>query len=198
MKSYLKWVMPGIQAVVTAVLLYLLVSSRLLPGKYMAIVAAAALVPLVITSLMALSKKSVLNSAGTILAIFMSGVLLFGVVYVRHILKTLDQIAGADTQIENIAVAVQDSNAAQEIGDTAGYAFGVYEGADKEHLDLVLEEIKEENGDTEPNLRYFDSPVEMAQELLGGNLDAVICNKAYIDLLDDAVGEFSQQTRIIY
>ena len=146
LKSYLKWVMPGIQAVVTAVLLYLLVSSRLLPGKYMAIVAAAALVPLVITSLMALSKKSVLNSAGTILAIFISGVLLFGVVYVRHILKTLDQIAGADTQIETIAVAVQDSNVAQEIGDTAGYAFGVYEGADKEHLDLVLEEIKEENG----------------------------------------------------
>ena len=198
MKTYLKWIMPGIQAVVTAVLLYMLISSRLLPSKYMLAAVAAALVPLVITGLMAYSKKVAVNSVGSILAIFLSGVLLFGVVYVRHILKTLDQIAGADTQIENIAVAVQDSNAAQEIGDTAGYAFGVYEGADKEHLDLVLEEIKEENGDTEPNLRYFDSPVEMAQELLGGNLDAVICNKAYIDLLDDAVGEFSQQTRIIY
>ena len=154
MKSYLKWVMPGIQAVVTAVLLYLLVSSRLLPGKYMAIVAAAALVPLVITSLMALSKKSVLNSAGTILAIFMSGVLLFGVVYVRHILKTLDQIAGADTQIETIAVAVQDSNAAQSIEETGGYRFGVYEGANKEYLDEVIEEVKGANGDSELKLQY--------------------------------------------
>ena len=37
----------------------------------------------------------------------------------------------------------------------------------------------------------------MGQDLLDGNLDAVICNKAYIDLLDDAVGEFSQKTRVI-
>ena len=197
MKSYLKWVMPGIQAVVTAVLLYLLVSSRLLPGKYMAIVAAAALVPLVITSLMALSKKSVLNSAGTILAIFMSGVLLFGVVYVRHILKTLDQIAGADTQIETIAVAVQDSNAAQSVEETGGYRFGAYEGANKEYLETVIGEVQEANGDAELNLQYYETPLVMAQDLLDGNVDAVICNKAYIDLLDDAIGEFSQNSRVI-
>ena len=80
--------MPGIQAVVTAVLLYMLISSRLLPSKYMAVAIAAALVPLVITGLMARSGKTALNTAGSILAIFLSGVLLFGVVYVRHILKT--------------------------------------------------------------------------------------------------------------
>ena len=38
MKLYLKWVMPGIQAVVTAVLLYMLITSKLLPGKYLTIV----------------------------------------------------------------------------------------------------------------------------------------------------------------
>lgn len=197
MKTYLKWVMPGIQAVVTAVLLYLLITSRLLPAKYMTIAAAAALVPLVITGLMAFSKKTAVNSAGSILAIFMSGVLLFGVVYVRHILKTLDQIAGAETQIETIAVAVQDSNAAQSVEETGGYRFGVYEGANKEYLDEVIEEVKESNGDSELKLQYYETPVVMGQDLLEGNLDAVICNKAYIDLLDDAVGEFSQKTRVI-
>ena len=197
MKPYLKWVMPGIQAVVTAVLLYMLISSRLLPSKYMAVAIAAALVPLVITGLMARSGKTALNTAGSILAIFLSGVLLFGVVYVRHILKTLDQIAGADTQIETIAVAVQDSNAAQSVEETGGYLFGVYEGANKEYLDEVLEEVKEANGDSELKLQYYETPVVMGQDLLDGNLDAVICNKAYIDLLDDAVGEFSQKTRVI-
>ena len=153
MKPYLKWVMPGIQAVVTAVLLYMLISSRLLPSKFMAVALAAALVPLVITGLMAYSKKVAVNSVGSILAIFLSGVLLFGVVYVRHILKTLDQIAGADTQIETIAVAVQDSNAAQSIEETGGYRFGVYEGANKEYLDDVIEEGKGANGDSELKLQ---------------------------------------------
>ncbi len=174
MKPYLKWVMPGIQAVVTAVLLYMLISSRLLPSKYMAVAIAAALVPLVITGLMARSGKTALNTAGSILAIFLSG-----------------------TQIETIAVAVQDSNAAQSVEETGGYLFGVYEGANKEYLDTVLEEVKEANGDSELKLRYYETPVVMGQDLLDGNLDAVICNKAYIDLLDDAVGEFSQKTRVI-
>ena len=197
MKLYLKWVMPGIQAVVTAVLLYMLITSKLIPGKFMTIVVAAVLVLLMLTCLMAYSRKAVLNSIGSILAIFFSGVLLFGVVYARHILKTLDQIAGADTQIETIAVAVQYSNAAQSVEETAGYHFGAYEGANKEYVEAVIEEVKEANGDLEMNLQYYETPVVMAQDLLSGNVDAVICNKAYIDLLDDAVGEFSQETRII-
>ena len=197
MKSYLKWVLPGIQAVVTAVLLYMLVSSRLLPGKYMIVAVAAVLIPLAITCLMAYSKKTALNSAAGILAIFLSGVLMFGVVYVRHILKTLDQIAGADTQIETIAVAVQDSNAAQSVEETGGYRFGAYEGANKEYLETVIGEVQEANGDSELNMQYYETPLVMAQDLLDGNVDAVICNKAYIDLLDDAMGEFSQKTRVI-
>ena len=197
MKLYLKWVMPGIQAVVTAVLLYMLITSKLIPGKFMTIVVAAVLVLLMLTCLMAYSRKAVLNSIGSILAIFFSGVLLFGVVYARHILKTLDQIAGADTQIETIAVAVQYSNAAQSVEETAGYHFGAYEGANKEYVEAVIEEVKEANGDLEMNLQYYETPVVMAQDLLSGNVDAVICNKAYIDLLDAAVGEFSQETRII-
>ena len=197
MKPYLKWVMPGIQAVVSAVLLYMLVSSRLLPGKFMAVAVAAVLIPLMITCLMAYSKKTALNSAAGILAIFLSGVLMFGVVYVRHILKTLDQIAGADTQIETIAVAVRNSNAAQSVEETGGYRFGAYEGANKEYLDAVIGEVRETNGDPELNLQYYETPLVMAQDLMEGNVDAVICNKAYIDWVGDGSGEFCQETRII-
>ena len=198
MKTYLKWLIPAVQALITAALMWMLVKSGLLPGKYMGAAAAVVALLLMVTCLLVSRKNSAIRAAGSILGVFLCGMLVFGLVYVRHILKTLDQIAGADTQIENIAVAVQDSNAAQEIGETSGYLFGMYEGADRENLGTVVEEIKEENGDSELNLKYFDSPVTMAQELLGGELDAVICNKAYIDLLDDAVGEFSQETRIIY
>ena len=198
MKSYLKWVMPGVQAVMTVILLFMLVTSKLLPGKYLGIAVFATLVLLGITCLMARSKNSAVSSAASIVAIFLSGMLAFGIVYVRHIVKTLDMIAGSGTQIENIVVAVRDSDSAQEIGDTSGYLFGVYEGADKELLEVVETEVTEANGDTELKKQAFDSPMEMAQELLAGNLDAVVCNKAYVDLLDDAIGDYSKLTRIIY
>ena len=198
MKSYLKWVMPGVQAIVTAVLLFMLASSKLLPGKYLGIAVAAALVLLGITCLLARSKNSAVSTAASILAIFMSGMLVFGIIYVRHIVGTLQKIASSGTQIENMVVAVLDGNAAKEIEDTSGYMFGVYEGADKEKLDTVTAEVTEANGDAELRKTSFDSPVEMAQELIEGNVDAVICNKAYIDLLDDAIADYSSLTRIIY
>ena len=198
MKPYLKWVMPGVQAIITAVLLFMLVSSRLLPGKFLGIAVVVMLVLLGITCLLARSKNGAVSAAASIVAIFMSGMLVFGIVYVRHFVKTLEQIAGADTQIENIVVAVPEESAAREIEDTSGYLFGVYEGKDKEFLDVVEAEVIEANSDAELRKLVFDSPVEMAQELLEGNLDAVICNKAYVDLLDDAIADYSNLTRIIY
>ena len=198
MKKYMKWLMPGVQAVLTAVLLFMLAESKLLPAKYMGLAAAVLVVLLGITVLLARSKKSAGSTVANILAIFISGMLLFGVVYVRHFVVTLEQIASTDTQVENIAVAVQAGDKAQAIEDTSGYLFGVYEGKDKELLDDVTAEVTGANGDAEMDKQSFDSPVEMAQALLAGDVDAVICNKAYIDLLDDAITDYSGQTRIIY
>ena len=198
MKLKLRWAMPAVQAVISAVLLGMLASSKLLPGKYMAIAAAAVLLLLALTLLLARSRNSAAQYAGSIFAIFMSGMLVFGIVYVQHIMRTLEQIAGANTQIETIAVAVKDSNASREIEDTAGYLFGVYEGEDKELLDAVIEEIGELNSDSEVKTRGFESPLVMAQSLLDGDVDAVICNKAYIDLLDDSIVEYSKLTRVIF
>lgn len=198
MKAFLKWIMPGVQAVISAVLLVLLATCKLLPGKYLGIAAAVILVLLGITCLLARSKNGAVSSVASILAIFLSGMLIFGIVYVRHIVKTLEQIAGSDTQTDYITVAVPDGSEAQDIGDTSGYFFGIYEGSDKEFVDVVSAEVIEANGDSEMEMQVFDSPVEMARELLEGNLDAVICNKAYIDLLDDVVINYSKLSRIIY
>ena len=57
MEKVLRWAMPAVQTVVSAVLLFLLISSRLLPGKYMGIAAAAVAVLLLITILFARSKS---------------------------------------------------------------------------------------------------------------------------------------------
>ena len=198
MKAYLKWVMPCVQAVISAVLMFMLVSSKLLPGKFLGIAAAVLLVLMAIICLLARSKNGAVSSVASILAIFLSGMLIFGIIYVRHIVKTLEQIAGSDTQTNYIVVAVQDSSEVKEIGETSGLVFGIFEGANKEYTDVVSAKVTEANGDSELDKQVFDSPVEMARELLDGNLDAVICNKAYIDLLDDVVMNYSKLSRIIY
>ena len=198
MEKVLRWAMLAVQTAISAVLLFLLISSGLLPGKFMGIAAAAIAVLLLITFLFARSKSGASRSLGNILAIFMSGMLLFAVVYVRHIVHTLDQIAGADlVQTNSLVVMVADGSEANEAADTAGYVFGVYEGTDQALLDETSEAIKAENGDDKLSSRQYDSPVAMGQALLAGEVDAVICNPAYKDLLDDAITDFSSEVRVI-
>ena len=197
MKFITKWAMPIIQTVISAALLFIVISSGLLPGKYLGIATAVIAALLLITFLFARSKSGATRSLGSILAIFMSGMLVFAIVYFQHIMKTLDQIAGADTQIENVAVYVQNSNAAAGIEDTKGYSFGVYGDENDELIAAVISEIEEATGET-PKTQSFGSPLSLAQGLIDGDVDATICNRAYMDILDEAIPDYESRTKVIY
>ena len=198
METVKRWVMPAIQAVISPALLFMVVSSGLLPGKYLWIAAAAVLLLLAVTVLFARSKSGATRSLGSILAIFMSGMLVFATVYVQHIVKTLDRIAGADTQIESMAVIVAKDNSAQSIEDTSGYKFGLYSGNGREMMSEMIEEVQKSNGDAAIDTKEYETPLELAQGLLEGEVDAMICNKAYTELLSDAITDYTESTRVIF
>lgn len=194
----MKWILPAIQAAVTAALLFLLIKSGLLPGEYLGITAAVVIALLLVTVLLVRSKSGVIRSIGSILAIFVSGMLVFGMVYVGQIMKTLNSIAGSDTEIKTIVVIVRVDDPAYSIEETKGYRFGIFEGADSEQIDEMIEDVKQANTDPELNRENYGSPLGMAQELLDGETDAAICNKAYLEILDEIITNFSDDTRIIY
>ena len=104
MQKVIRWILPAIQAVISAALMVMLVTSGLLPGKYMGIAAGVIVLMLIITVLFASAGNGVVRSIGGVLAIFMCGMLVFGMVYLRQIRKTLDSIAGSDLEVKCIAV----------------------------------------------------------------------------------------------
>ena len=116
--------MPIVQAAISAALLFILITSGLLPGKYLGIVAAAVVVALLITVLFACAKNGAVRTIGNVLAIFVCGMLVFGMVYLNQIMKTLNSVAGSDTEVKIIAVFVKADNAAMSIEETQGYRFG--------------------------------------------------------------------------
>ena len=192
-----RWALPAIQAIISIVLLFMVISSGLLPAKYLWIAIAALILLMAVTVLLARSRSGATRSLGSILAIFMSGMLVFSVVYVQHIMKTLDRIAGADTQIESMAVIVAKDNSAQSIEDTSGYKFGLYAGNGREMMSEMIEEVQKSNGDAAIDTKEYETPLELAQGLLEGEVDAMICNKAYTELLSGASTEHTESTRVI-
>ena len=138
MERVLRWAMPVVQAAVSAALMFILITSGLLPEKYLGIVAAAVVVALLITVLFACTKSGAVRTVGNVLAIFVCGMLVFGMVYLNQIMKTLNSVAGSDTEVMVIAVIVKADNAAMSIEETQGYRFGVYDGSDGEQIDETV------------------------------------------------------------
>ena len=137
MEKLIKWILPTIQAAISAALMFMLVQSGLLPGKYVGMAAGVIAALLLIIVPLATAKNGVVRTVGSVLAIFMCGMLVFGMVYLRQIMKTLDSIAGSDSEVKYIAVFVEKNNAANSIEDTGGYRFGVYEGTDTEEIKAI-------------------------------------------------------------
>ena len=190
--------MPIVQAAITAALMFILITSGILPGKYLGIVAAAVAAALIITVLFACAKNGAVRTIGNVLAIFVCGMLVFGMVYLNQIMKTLNSVAGSDTEVKIIAVFVKANNAAMSIEETQGYRFGVYDGSDEEQIAETIEDVKQANSDAELISESYGSPLEVAQALLDGEIDAAICNKAYMEILDEVIMDFSSKSRIIF
>ena len=198
MERVLRWAMPIVQAAITAALMFILITSGILPGKYLGIAAAEVAAALIITVLFACAKNGAVRTIGNVLAIFICGMLVFGMVYLNQIMKTLNSVAGSDTEVKIIAVFVKADNAAVSIEETQGYRFGVYEGSDGEQIAETIEDVKQANADAELISESYGSPLEMAQALLDGDIDAAICNKAYVEILNEVIVDFSPKSRIIF
>ena len=193
-----KWKEPVFQALISIVLLALMFSCGMIPLKYMGIAVLIALLLLALTFLAVRSRNTAVRSVGIILAVLTCLVCVIGALLIQHIMNKLNQMAGADTQIENIVVMVNDTDRALAISDTPGYTFGVYEGADSELIDQMIDDVQQTNGDGEIKKQVFDSPLTLAEALLDGDVDAAICNKAYLSLLEDSVPDYSKQAKILY
>ena len=193
-----KWKEPVFQALISIVLLALMFSCGMIPLKYMGIAVLIALLLLALTFLAVRSRNTAVRSVGIILAVLTCLVCVIGALLIQHVMNKLNQMAGAETQIENIVVMVNDTDRALAIADTPGYSFGVFEGADSELIDQMIDDVQQLNGDGEIQKRVFDSPLTLAEALLDGDVDAAICNKAYLSLLEDSVPDYSKQAKIIY
>ena len=198
LKNLQKWGQPLIQAIVSLLMLFLLVSSGFLPMKYLGIAVVLVLLFLLISFLTARSESLAARSIGAILAVIVCIILIVAAVFLHQIMSALNRVAGTDTQIDSIVVIVQASDPAKAIEDTSGYSFGSYEGQDQEDLKQTVEEVAVLNGDTGLSAASYESSLDLANALLDGEVDAMICNKAYTALLDDAIKDFSTRTRVIY
>ena len=142
------------------------------------------------------------NKAGKlimgIVSLLLSGAMLYGVVAVNSVQSALSKIVGKMTETEITEVRVMNDNPATSMGDTKGYTFGYIADADTKNTQSILDEISKSFGTIKS--KGYDSMTALADALYDDEVDAILINQGYVDLLTEKDGytDFSDQTRVLY
>ena len=142
------------------------------------------------------------NKAGKlimgIVSLLLSGAMLYGVVAVNSVQSALSKIVGKMTETEITEVRVMNDNPATSMGDTKGYTFGYISDADTKNTQSILDEISKSFGTIKS--KGYDSMTALADALYDDEVDAILINQGYVDLLTEKDGytDFRDQTRVLY
>ena len=142
------------------------------------------------------------NKAGKlimgIVSLLLSGAMLYGVVAVNSVQSALSKIVGKMTETEITEVRVMNDNPATSMGDTKGYTFGYIADADTKNTQSILDEISKSFGTIKS--KEYSSMTALADALYDDEVDAILINQGYVDLLTekDGYADFRDQTRVLY
>lgn len=186
-----------LQLVATVLFLISIVTLGMVPDVYVAVIAAVMGVLLVLIGLIQwISKKKAIISK--VISFFITAFLLIVSFY---LFKTGNAVASISTtdniKVDKIVVAVLEDDPAQTIEDAAEYTFGVQYVLKGEEIKKAIETIETILGKTIQKKEYSDLQ-EQIKKLYSGEVQAVIIDEAYIEMLDEEITDVSGGLRIIY
>ena len=185
-----------LQALISIAFMIVVILLDMLPANYLVLVAMILffLWCITFTSQAVRKKKGI---AGKVYSLIMVCVLTLGTYNIAEANNMLSLITGGNTRVDKMAVAVRAEDSAETIEDTVSYNFGVQFQQGGDNIQTAVTNLQEELGTT-LSITECDSVQDQAQKLVDGEIDAIIYNEAYTELMNDAVEGFSNNTRIIY
>ena len=166
----------------------ILVSTMLLPGKYIAAVLAGLVLMLALVAVLIWNPgKKGRCITGAVLSVLFSAALVTGTLYINKGLQTAKEITTPQEETATVGIYVR----ADDINDfsqvAATYTYGILAQQDRENTDDAIAQLNQEYGVTIVPQEYDGLP-QLIDAILGKDVDAIILNSAYLDLLSEMEG----------
>ena len=173
------YVLTAVQTIASVVFLIMLIALNMLPVKYVSIIVGILLILLLTVFVIQLKsrKKAIISK---ILSILLSLVLLTGSFYVYKADGAVHKISGGEYKLDNIVVAVQADDPAESIKDAKDYSF-----------------VEKQIGGNIA-VQEYNSLTEQAEAFQSGEVDAIIYNEGYTQMLEETFEGFNDNVKIIY
>jgi len=187
-----------IQIILMAVFFVYFDTMGMWPIKYMVYILIGILVVFVVCLVLKRWKWGCVLSF--ILSLILIIIAIIGNYYIYKTHKTLDQITeNVNVKTNIICTLVLKGDVAENINDARDYNFGVLGTIDRENTDSTISRINEELGQSIFTTEY-DNILSLANALISKEVNAIIINNAYVDIIADYEGyeDFEEKIKSIY
>ena len=165
----------------------ILVKTKLLPTKLLLLAGGLFLVFVLCVCLLTRdSRRTGGMVAGSLMTMLVLIVLMTGTPYLTKAVNTLGNMTGVNVEVADMGVYVKSDSSVQTLTDLPGKNVGIMDVLDRENTDAALENIQAEVGTL--NIAEYPGLGELVDGLLQGEVDAIILNAAYLDVLADMEG----------
>ena len=192
MSKSLKSRLPGILITVLLTIaltlfMAILVKTKMLPSKMLLLAGGIFFLFIFCVCLLTWNSKKVGGMViGSLMTMLLLIVLVIGTPYLTKAVNTLSSMTGVSVELTDMGVYVKADSALQNLTDLPGKTVGVMDVLDRENTEKSLEEIQAEVGNL--NVMEFPGLNKLADGLLQSQVDAIVLNKAYLDLLEETEG----------
>jgi len=185
-----------LQTILSLAFMVVVLFLDMLPMRYLAMIALILFFLWCITlnSQVARRKR---GTIGKVFSLFVVCFLSIGTYYIAKTNDVIGMITGGSFRVDNMVVAVLADDSAEGIEDAADYTFGIQLERGAENMQAAITDIQDELG-SDINTVEYDSIQEQAQALHDGEVDAIIYNEAYTDILEEGFEGYKDSVKIIY
>ena len=180
----------------SVVFMVLLAMTKMIPVIYMLIIGIVLAVISAITWILVWhTRYKGRFIGGTIFAVIVMAVLVFGGFYINKTRSAIDDISGVNTEVTQIAVYVKSDDAADSVEATAGYKYGILSSLDRDNTNGAIEHLKSQFG-TDIQTTEYAGLTELADGILNGEVNALLLNSAYLSVYEDMDGYTDFGTKV--
>ena len=191
-------ILAGVQFILAAVLVYLLIRTQLIPQRY--IIMGALTMGLLPICFIAMQLKKVTGAIASVLSMIICGVLVFGIIKVNQTDRMLDEVTGNKTEVEVVNVYISKDDPVDTINKATdkGYVFGVIK-SDRKNVDKTIEELNGQNSSPIKTEEY-DSITKIAEAFEKGKVNGFIINSGSLGILEGEAKykDYSKNLKIIH
>ncbi len=179
-------------------LFVLALSSGMIPDKYLALAAAVLVVLAALVTVLTWNGKSKTRFIiGAVLALIFVVISALGCYYISQGVTTARTISGNNVETTEVGIFVRAGEEDLFDANAAGYLYGILTELDRETTDTALDAFASDFGFSLETAEY-DGLTELADALLDSQeVDAIVLNLAYLDVLEEIEGYEDIEDRIV-